>query len=127
MADWIINLLIKKMSFKQIPIGGSKILILGYTFKENCGDTRNTQVIKIISNLKDYNTNVFLFDPYINQKDFKDKEIHVLVGLSTEIKFDAVIICVAHKEFQIKLHMNGLIFATKNMYSLILKIFFPMK
>ncbi len=125
MADWIVNLLIKKMSFKKIPIGDSKILILGYTFKENCRDTRNTQVIKIINNLKDYNTNIFLFDPYINQKNFKDKEINILDYLSTEVKFDAVIICVAHKEFHNKNAHEWIDICNKNHVFLDIKNILP--
>ena len=102
MAEWIISLLIKNMAKKQIPIANSNILIMGYTFKENCCDTRNTQVIKLIRNLNDYNLNIYLFDPYIKilDKSLKKIKVKLIKELKAENKFDSIIACLAHREFK---------------------------
>ncbi len=98
MSDWIVSLLIKKMASKNIAIGNSEVLVMGYTFKEDCNDTRNTQVKKLIECLKEFNINIFLNDPFINSigVDFVK-----LINPFKEMKqFDSIIICVAHEEYK---------------------------
>src|SRR5690606_4528434 len=66
MGKYVADQLIKQMISKNIPIVGSKILILGFTFKENCPDVRNTKVIDIVRRLEEYNVNITIHDPWAN-------------------------------------------------------------
>ena len=100
MGVFVASKLIKLMIKKGIRIKDSNILILGVTFKENCPDIRNTKVIDIYNELKSYNTNVDIFDPWANKKEVLSKYGIDLIETSDEKKYDAVILAVAHKEFQ---------------------------
>ena len=77
----------------------SNIIILGFTFKENCPDVRNTKVIDIYRALKEYNLNITVYDPWANPAIVEHEYgIKVVNELPTE-KFDAAIAAVAHKKF----------------------------
>ena len=73
MGVFVASKLIKLMIQKDIEIKGSNILILGITFKENCPDIRNTKVVDVYNELKTYNTNVDVFDPWANRKEVQKK------------------------------------------------------
>ena len=85
---------------KGIQVLNSDILILGFTFKENCPDVRNTKVIDIYKALKEYNLNITVYDPWANPAIVEHEYgIKVVNELPTE-KFDAAIAAVAHKKFE---------------------------
>ena len=91
---------IKHMLKKGIQVLNSEILILGFTFKENCPDVRNTKVIDIYRTLYDYNISVTVYDPWANPSMAKyEYGIDVVNELPMQ-KFDAVIAAVAHKKFE---------------------------
>jgi len=93
---------------KNISVIKSEILILGFTFKENCPDVRNTKVIDIFKELKQYNTKITIYDPWADPKLAKKiYDVDITNELPTE-KFDAIILAVAHKEF-LKLTLNNLL------------------
>ena len=69
MGDYVASQIIKCMIKKNIAVKGSKILILGITFKENCPDVRNTKVVDLVNSLKSYATNVTIHDPWANEKE----------------------------------------------------------
>lgn len=99
MGEYVAGETVKLMLRKGIQVLNSKILILGFTFKENCPDVRNTKVIDIYNTLKEYNVNVNIYDPWANP-DITEKEYGVRV--SNEVpneKFDAAILAVAHEKF----------------------------
>jgi UDP-N-acetyl-D-galactosamine dehydrogenase len=99
MGAYVANQTIKLMLKKGIQVLGSKILILGFTFKENCPDVRNTKVIDIYKALKEYNLNITIYDPWANPVTVKSQYgIDVMDKLPKE-KFDAAIMAVAHKKF----------------------------
>ena len=80
----------------------SKILVLGFTFKENCADIRNTKVIDIISTLKEYTNDITVFDPYVDVE--KIEKVFSFKILSNNIQhlekeFDVVILAVSHSQF----------------------------
>ena len=103
MGEYIANQVIKLMNKKGILVKNSKILVLGFTFKENCSDIRNTKVIDIISILKEYTHNITIFDPWANpQKTEKEYGISLsdIPLQNLENQFDAVILAVSHKEFE---------------------------
>lgn len=100
MGAYIADEVVKLMLRKSIQVMNSEILVLGFTFKENCPDVRNTRVIDIISRFKEYKAAVTIYDPLADATEVKheydiDCETKSIKGK----KFDAVILAVAHKEF----------------------------
>ncbi len=99
MGEYVTNQTIKLMLKKGIQVFNSEILILGFTFKENCPDVRNTKVIDIYNALKEYNLNITVYDPWANPEIvMREYGIEVVNELPTK-KFDAAIAAVAHKKF----------------------------
>ena len=101
MGAYVASETIKLMVKKEIPIKNARILILGFTFKENCPDVRNTRVIDIINELKSYNTRVSICDPWAEPTAVKHEYgIETFKSIpATAEKYDAVILAVAHQEF----------------------------
>ena len=101
MGAYVAGEVIKLMVKKSIPVSGSKALVLGITFKENCPDVRNTKVIDIIRHLQSYHVQVDVYDPWANPE-----EVHEEYGVRTvqelpasQSQYNAVILAVAHKQF----------------------------
>lgn len=100
MGEYVANEIIKLMLKRDIQVLNSNLLILGFTFKENCPDVRNTKVIDIYRALKEYNINVTLYDPWASPAIVKHEyDIDVTNELPSE-KFDAIVLAVAHDEFK---------------------------
>lgn len=99
MGEYVANQVVKLMLKKGIQVLNSEILILGFTFKENCPDVRNTKVIDIYRSLKDYNLNITVYDPWANPA-IAEREygIKITNELPKE-QFDATVLAVAHNEF----------------------------
>nr|MCR4874058.1 nucleotide sugar dehydrogenase [Bacteroidales bacterium] len=100
MGEYVATETVKRMLKKGIQVLRSHILILGFTFKENCPDVRNTKVIDIYRALKEYNVEITVYDPWANP-DIVRKEygIEVVNELPSE-RFDAAVAAVAHKKFE---------------------------
>lgn len=99
MGEYVANQLIRLLLKKGIQVLNSQILILGFTFKENCPDVRNTKVIDIVHALNEYNLNLSIYDPWANAAIVKKEygiEIHTTEPAG---KYDAVILAVAHDKF----------------------------
>jgi UDP-N-acetyl-D-galactosamine dehydrogenase len=106
MGSYIATEVIKLMINKDIKIKKSNILILGFTFKENCPDIRNTRVIDIIKELNSYDLSLTVVDPWVNIDQFKtENKIEIFNQIPDHSKYDAIIICVSHNEF-FKLNFN---------------------
>lgn len=100
MGEYVANEVVKLMLKKGIQVLNSHILILGFTFKENCPDVRNTKVIDIYKALKEYNVNITVYDPWANPEVVKHEYgIEVINELPAE-KADAAILAVAHNELK---------------------------
>ena len=100
MGEYVANETIKLMLKKGIQVLNSNILMLGFTFKENCPDVRNTKVIDIYQALKEYNVHVTVYDPWANPEIVRHEYgIEVTNELPKE-KFIAAILAVAHKKFE---------------------------
>lgn len=100
MGEHVANEVIKLMLKKGIQVLGSKVLIMGFTFKENCPDVRNTKVIDIYKALKEYNLDITVYDPWANPEIVRheygvdvENELHIE-------KYDAAIMAVAHSLFE---------------------------
>jgi UDP-N-acetyl-D-glucosamine/UDP-N-acetyl-D-galactosamine dehydrogenase len=99
MGDYVASEIVKCMIKKNVPIKGAKVLILGITFKENCPDVRNTKVVDLINALKDYGTNLTIYDPWADMEEIMyEYGLKSLKFLPKE-KFDAIVLAVSHNEF----------------------------
>lgn len=100
MGEYVANQVVKLMLKKGIQILNSEILMLGFTFKENCPDVRNTKVIDIYNALKEYNLKVTVYDPWVSPEIVKHEYGIDVVNVLPCMKSDALILAVAHKEFE---------------------------
>lgn len=99
MSKFIVGEFVKTLAQKNIKINNANILVLGLAFKENCPDIRNTKVIDVVDELKSFNCNVDIYDPWVNSEEvMKSFKIKPVLSLK-EKSYDGVIIAVAHKEF----------------------------
>lgn len=99
MGEYVANQTIKLMLKKGIQVLGSKILLLGFTFKENCPDVRNTKVYDIVKALNEYQLNLCVYDPWADPAIAKHEYgVEVVNELPAE-KFDAAILAVSHEKF----------------------------
>ena len=123
MPRWIAEQIIFEMTRKKIVIHYSNVLIMGFTFKENCPDIRNTKTYDLIKKLKEYNIKIKIYDPNIDKKEALDiYGLEIENYLLKDDKFDALVITVAHKEFlgmtkeeyNSLLKDNGFIYDLKN-------------
>lgn len=95
-ADRVARLMMKR----GFPVVGSRVLVMGLTFKENCPDLRNSRVIDVISALRDYNAQVEIWDPWIDAGDArKEYGLDVETGPPAAGRYDAVIVAVGHADF----------------------------
>lgn len=99
MGEYVAGQVIKLMLKKGIQVLNSNILILGFTFKENCPDVRNTKVIDIYNALQEYNLNITIYDSWANAQIANREYNIVLKNELPDQKYDAVILAVAHKDF----------------------------
>lgn len=100
MATNVADEVVKLMLRKNIQVLGSKILVLGLTFKENCPDLRNTKVVDIISALRGYNAQVEVFDPWIDVAEAEQEYgLHCLKEQPKHGEYAAVILAVSHHQF----------------------------
>lgn len=102
MGDYVANQVIKLMNKKGVLVKDAKILLLGITFKENCPDIRNTKVVDIHSTLSEYTHNITVYDPWADVERVEHEYGIKLCGDRIEElkgKFDAVVLCVAHRQF----------------------------
>ncbi|MEY3507489.1 MAG: hypothetical protein RIR44_721 [Bacteroidota bacterium] len=119
MGMFVANKVVKLMISKGHTIKGANVLILGVTFKENCPDVRNTKVIDIYNELKQFKLNVDIYDPWADPTEVKHQyDLDLLPNLNGK-KYDAVILAVAHDNFS-KINFeelqanNTVIFDTKS-------------
>lgn len=100
MGEFVANQVVKLMLKKGIQVLDSNILILGFTFKENCPDCRNTKIVDIVNVLKEYNLNLTIYDPWASPViAMREYGIKIINELPSE-KFDAVVLGVAHDVFK---------------------------
>jgi UDP-N-acetyl-D-galactosamine dehydrogenase len=101
MGAYVAGEVIKLMVKKSIPVSGSKALVLGITFKENCPDVRNTKVIDIIRHLQSYHVQVDIYDPWANPEEvYEEYGVKTVQELpASQSQYNAVVLAVAHKQF----------------------------
>jgi UDP-N-acetyl-D-galactosamine dehydrogenase len=118
MGLFVANKVVKLMINKGHKIKGANVLILGVTFKENCPDVRNTKVIDIFNELKEFGLGVDIYDPNVDSKEFYSE---YGIKLSHDLrKYNAIILAVAHSNFlsmdfeNLKINDNAVIFDVKS-------------
>ena len=99
MGAYVADQTVKCMNKKGVMVKDANILIMGITFKENCPDIRNTKVVDIYTTLKEYTNNITVYDPWANAGHVRHEYGLEVVNKLPEMKYDAVILAVAHKEF----------------------------
>lgn len=99
MGSYVASEVIKLMLAKDIKVKGANILMLGITFKENCPDVRNTKVVDVVKNLKEFGVKVTVFDPWVDEQEVLDEYGLKAYTKAPKGKFDAIVHAVAHKEF----------------------------
>lgn len=100
MGIYVANQVIKLMIKKGQKIEGSKVLVLGITFKENCPDIRNSKVIDVIKELKEFGCNIDLYDPWADKEEVK-REYNLILQDKLEIEqYGAIVLAVSHNEFK---------------------------
>jgi UDP-N-acetyl-D-galactosamine dehydrogenase len=107
MGKYVATEVVKLMLRKKIKISDSKVLILGFTFKENCPDIRNTRVIDIYDELIDFNVKVDIYDPLVSVQEVKNEYNLEILNQEPAGQYSVVILAVAHKEF-FKLNIKAL-------------------
>lgn len=100
MGRFVAESVVKMMTQRKCHVVDSNILIMGLTFKENCPDLRNTRVIDIINELKNYNANVHVYDPWADAAEAQHEYGLELIDEPKANSYDAVILCVGHNKFR---------------------------
>ncbi|WP_017302666.1 Vi polysaccharide biosynthesis UDP-N-acetylglucosamine C-6 dehydrogenase TviB [Spirulina subsalsa] len=109
MGSYVVGQLIKAMTQRELQVSGARVLVMGLTFKENCPDLRNIRVVDIITELKAYNCNVDVYDPWASHEEsWREYGLTLLASLPScagkyprhENIYDAIILAVAHNEFK---------------------------
>ena len=101
MGSFVASEIVKKMVQKDIPVKGAKTLLLGFTFKENCPDVRNTRVIDIYQDLVEFGLDVTVYDPWVDPEEV-NHEYGIEVSdskLVLEVKYSAIVLAVSHNDF----------------------------
>jgi UDP-N-acetyl-D-galactosamine dehydrogenase len=117
MGKYVATEVVKLMMRKDLKVIDSKVLLLGFTFKENCPDIRNTRVIDIYNELVNFDTQVDVYDPWVDANEVKrEYGIEIINGLP-EGQYAAVILAVAHDEFSAldvrSFAQNGIVYDVK--------------
>ena len=99
MGEYVAGQVLKLMLKKGIQVLDSKVLILGFTFKENCPDVRNTKVVDIVRALQGYNVCVTVYDPWANPEVARHEYGLEIKNKLPEARYDAIVLAVAHQEF----------------------------
>ncbi|WP_214000020.1 Vi polysaccharide biosynthesis UDP-N-acetylglucosamine C-6 dehydrogenase TviB [Arsukibacterium sp.] len=100
MGRYVVSELVKAMVKKRIHVAGAKVLLMGLTFKENCPDIRNTKVIDIVSELKEYGVTADVYDPWVDGKEAEHEYGITPITKPASGSYDAIILAVAHKQFR---------------------------
>lgn len=100
MGRYVISQLVKAMIKRRIQVSGAKVLVMGLTFKENCPDIRNTKVVDILTELKEYGVAADVFDPWVDAAEAQHEYGITPIAQPEAGSYDAVILAVGHKQFR---------------------------
>ncbi|MEH6671633.1 Vi polysaccharide biosynthesis UDP-N-acetylglucosamine C-6 dehydrogenase TviB [Halopseudomonas sp.] len=99
MGSYVVSQLVKGMLKKRIAVEGARVLVMGLTFKENCPDLRNTRIVDILGELREYNITVDVYDPWVDPAEAQNLYGLAPVGEPEVNAYDAIVLAVAHSQF----------------------------
>ncbi len=100
MGFYVVSQLVKAMTRRRIQVDGARVLIMGLAFKENCPDIRNTRVVDVVEELKEYNCDVDVYDPWVSAGEARAEYGLELVERPQLNQYDAILVAVAHHQFK---------------------------
>ena len=100
MGTYVVAQLVKAMTRRRVQVDGARILVMGLAFKENCPDLRNTRVVDIVAELKDYNCQVDVYDPWAAPEEAEHEYGITPVAQPEPGTYDGIILAVAHHQFK---------------------------
>jgi UDP-N-acetyl-D-galactosamine dehydrogenase len=100
MGAYVVTQLVKAMTRRHLQIFGARVLIMGLAFKENCPDLRNTRVVDIIEELKNYKVQIDVFDPWVDPTQAQHEYGIIPVQIPDSGSYDAIVLAVAHHQFK---------------------------
>lgn len=101
MGEYVATQLIKEMVKKRIQVVGSKILIMGLSFKENCPDIRNTKIVDMVNALKEYDLDLDIYDPWVDPDEVeKEYGLRPISNIELTGQYDAIVLALAHDQFK---------------------------
>ena len=100
MGAYVVSQLVKAMLKRRITVEGARVLVMGLTFKENCPDLRNTRIVDIVKELRDYNITADVFDPWVDVAEAQHEYGLTPIDAPEQGAYDAIIVGVAHQQFK---------------------------
>ncbi len=100
MALYVASEVVRRMNLRRIHVKGSRILVMGMTFKENCPDVRNSKVVDVVRELEKYGAKVDVYDPWVDGHEAQHEYGLKPVKTPRKSGYDAIVMAVAHKEFR---------------------------
>ncbi|MCU4413387.1 Vi polysaccharide biosynthesis UDP-N-acetylglucosamine C-6 dehydrogenase TviB [Acinetobacter ursingii] len=100
MGEYVATQLIKEMVKQRIQVVGSKILIMGLSFKENCPDIRNTKIVDMVKALKEYDLDLDIYDPWVDDAEVQHEYGLAPIKQLQQGQYDAIVLAVAHEQFK---------------------------
>jgi UDP-N-acetyl-D-galactosamine dehydrogenase len=101
MGSYVVSQFIKAMIRKRIQVEDARVLVMGFAFKENCPDLRNTRVVDIVKELKQYHCEVDVYDPWVSAEEAQHEYGVVPVSAPQQGAYDGILLAVAHNEFKV--------------------------
>jgi len=100
MGKYVAEEVVKLMIRRNVLISGANVLVLGITFKENCGDVRNSHAVDVVRNLEEFGCRVTVCDPWADREEVRrEYDLESVGEIPSGIKYDAIVLAVAHREF----------------------------
>jgi len=100
MGAYVAGQLVKAMLKRRIHVDGARVLVLGLAFKENCPDLRNTRVVDVVSELRDYGMQVDVHDPWVDEDEALHEYGISLISSPVPASYEGIVLAVAHDEFR---------------------------
>jgi UDP-N-acetyl-D-galactosamine dehydrogenase len=121
MGAYVAGQMVKAMLKKRIQVKGARVLVMGLAFKENCPDLRNTRVVDVVTELRDYGVQVYVHDPWVDREEARREYGLELVETLENGAYDGILLAVAHEVFS-NGHAAGLAACAKSTH-----VFFDLK
>jgi UDP-N-acetyl-D-galactosamine dehydrogenase len=99
MGAYVVSQLVKAMTKRRIHVQGARVLVMGLAFKENCPDLRNTRVVDIVRELREYGVDADVHDPWVDPREAQEEYGITPVAAPASGQYDGIVLAVAHRQF----------------------------